>query len=653
MQVQSGQHWSCQLCVKLGKPEFSQHLFTNTGRASDKRDHRILIRKLTKDSQTLTSPMRQTFKFGHKNNSCQNTFFGWTQPPWRVPRLSSTSCAALLQAANSRRNVSSHHPQQPELEADELTFPTKNDWATPCPVKQLLGEVLPIWQPMLRPPTASDTLPPQNHHHPTTSHHVTNIQIRSQKQLMSKHIFWLNPTSVEGSKTFINELRSSATGNQFRLECVTTPPAPANTRSSSFGISNKERLSHSLPCETAPKRSSSNLAADASSTYGIRHTATTKQQSSYNIAPCDKHATFVTILFCPTGPACVVPRHPAIERAALQPQATSCPVHGQHSEHVPFCEAPWQKFLPGHPGAIHDPWSQHCYAAPATEFPRHRTTRTTRSHAPFARTFPSANETATTKCPQTSRVRDLNQTFCIQKFRDMHICSLDFKTMPWHAWFQNKTMPWHAWFQNKEFEFRTILCHWATLVQTTASLCGLNLGVARTIESSCIAVALHFNIQFPTQIAKCCKLHASHRSRRKHPQRYNEPNSLVTSTTSCTNLLHTRTIQCQEFVLRSLRPRLLRLTCKHHCRIDMQTEQWSLLWTLFFLCHVSHKSTALQTNADMITMQFSRSHGQPLQKPREVQQMLQIPVCQSSLVSRTFSVHIRIWCSLRAQCTCI
>ena len=71
----------------------------------------------------------------------------------------------------------------------------------------------------------------------------------------------------------------------------------------------------------------------------------------------------------------------------------------------------------------------------------------------------------------------------------------------------------------------------------------------------------HFNIQFPTQIGKkgsvpwCCKLHASHRSRRKHPQRYNEPNSLVTSTTSCTNLLHTRTIQCKEFVLRSLRPR--------------------------------------------------------------------------------------------------
>ena len=48
---------------------------------------------------------------------------------------------------------------------------------------------------------------------------------------------------------------------------------------------------------------------------------------------------------------------------------------------------------------------------------------------------------------------------------------------------------------------------------------------------------------------------------------------LITSTTSCTNLLHTRTIQCKECVVRSLRPRLLRLTSKNHCRIDMQTEQ--------------------------------------------------------------------------------
>ena len=76
--------------------------------------------------------------------------------------------------------------------------------------------------------------------------------------------------------------------------------------------------------------------------------------------------------------------------------------------------------------------------ASASEFSQHRMTRMTLSHAPFAQTSPSANETATTKRPQTSRVRDFKQTFCIQKFRDMHIYSLDFKTMPWHAWFQNK-----------------------------------------------------------------------------------------------------------------------------------------------------------------------------------------------------------------------
>ena len=63
-------------------------------------------------------------------------------------------------------------------------------------------------------------------------------------------------------------------------------------------------------------------------------------------------------------------------------------------------------------------------------------------------------------------------------------------SVPWccklHA--SHRSRRKHAWFQNKKFEFRTILCHWATLAQTTASLCGLNLGVARTIESSCIAV---------------------------------------------------------------------------------------------------------------------------------------------------------------------
>ena len=141
--------------------------------------------------------------------------------------------------------------------------------------------------------------------------------------------------------------------------------------------------------------------------------------------------------------------------------------------------------------------------------------------------------------------------------------------------------------------------------------CVVNLGVARTIESSCIAVALHFNIQFPTQIAKkgsvpwCCKLHASHRSRRNHPQRYNEPNSLVTSTTSCTNLLRTRTMQCKECVLRSLRPRLLRLTCKQHCRIDMQTEQWSSLWTYQFPHNAPNEPSSTRPSTDALASIFT------------------------------------------------
>ena len=101
--------------------------------------------------------------------------------------------------------------------------------------------------------------------------------------------FLLHPTSVEVAKTFINDLRSSATGNQFRLECVSTPPAVARTRSSSAGILYKARWSHSSPSETAPRWSSSNLAADASSTYSMEHTATTKQPSSYIFFPLLMH----------------------------------------------------------------------------------------------------------------------------------------------------------------------------------------------------------------------------------------------------------------------------------------------------------------------------------------------------------------------------
>ena len=44
---------------------------------------------------------------------------------------------------------------------------------------------------------------------------------------------------------------------------------------------------------------------------------------------------------------------------------------------------------------------------------------------------------------------------------------------------------------------------------------------------------------------------------------------------------------------------------------------------------ITHRSTTSQTNIGMITMQFSRSHGRPLQRPQEMQQMLKIFVCRS------------------------
>ena len=85
-------------------------------------------------------------------------------PPMEATRLSSTRCAALLQWASSCWIVSPHHPQQPGREAHPLISPTKHDGAIPHHVKQLLHEVLQIWQPVQlpdHPPTASNTVPPQ------------------------------------------------------------------------------------------------------------------------------------------------------------------------------------------------------------------------------------------------------------------------------------------------------------------------------------------------------------------------------------------------------------------------------------------------------------------------------------------------------------
>ena len=68
-----------------------------------------------------------------------------------APRLSPTRRAALQQCATCGWVVSPHHPQQPGAEAHLLIFPTEHYGAIPHHVKQLLREVLPIWQPMQLP----------------------------------------------------------------------------------------------------------------------------------------------------------------------------------------------------------------------------------------------------------------------------------------------------------------------------------------------------------------------------------------------------------------------------------------------------------------------------------------------------------------------
>ena len=62
--------------------------------------------------------------------------------------------------------------------------------------------------------------------------------------------------------------------------------------------------------------------------------------------------------------------------------------------------------------------------------------------------------------------------------------------------------------------------------------------------------------------------------------------------------------------------------------------------------NITHRSTTSQTNIGMITMQFSRSHGQPLQKPQEMQQMLRICVCRSLVFHKHDAIYMTYVISL-------
>ena len=121
-------------------------------------------------------------------------------PPMGATRLSSTHCAAVQLWATCCWVVSPHPLQQPGREAHLLIFPTKHDEATRHLVKQLLREVLPIWQPMQlphHPPTASNTLPPQK---TLILQHCTMWQTFN----FGSNTFWRIQASFGGTKTSIN-----------------------------------------------------------------------------------------------------------------------------------------------------------------------------------------------------------------------------------------------------------------------------------------------------------------------------------------------------------------------------------------------------------------------------------------------------------------
>ena len=71
----------------------------------------------------------------------------------------------------------------------------------------------------------------------------------------------------------------------YRLICASCTQFHVSLGMQAFQLPQAASSSHKL----LPRRSSSNLAADASSTYSIRHTATTKQPSSYKFVPLLMH----------------------------------------------------------------------------------------------------------------------------------------------------------------------------------------------------------------------------------------------------------------------------------------------------------------------------------------------------------------------------
>ena len=145
-----------------------------------------------------------------------------------------------------------------------------------------------------------------------------------------------HPTSLAGTKTFSNPWRSSSTVSHFPPARVSTPPATARARSSPLNICRSE---------TAPSRSSSNLAAATSYRPTACNTPQPQKKTSYKTAPCDEHTTsnkninLIKTHFRRTQPPLLAPRLSLTPHAAVLLSPMCHPLVSAHQPQQPESEA--------------------------------------------------------------------------------------------------------------------------------------------------------------------------------------------------------------------------------------------------------------------------------------------------------------------------
>ena len=431
------------------------------------------------------------------------------------------------------------------------------------------------------------------------------------------HIFF--KTTGQPAFTF-NELRSSATGSQASPDRVCTPAAVARTRSSSFRISSKERLSHSLPCATAPRRSSSNLAADASSTCGIRHTATTKPPSSYNFFPLLMHI------------------NETIPHRSTTSQTNVGMCNSQDLTDSPYrdlkrCNKCWRDLFV-------DPWhvTNMIWLNPTSVEGSKTFINELRSSARGSQASPdrvstpaavARTRTSSLPIPYKARLSHSSPSETAPRRSSSNLAADASSTCGIRHTATTK--------QPSPYNFFPLLMHINENITHRSTTSQTNMGMITMQFSRSHGQPL----QRPKEMQQMLKIFVC-RSLvcHKHDAMSHKHSNSITKTTHVTTHIlvepdlrgrfqdfHQRVAQ---LCYRQPLPVRLRLRTMEHTATTKQPSPYNFCPLLMHINEIiTHRSTTSQTKICMITMQFSRSHGQPLQRPKEMQHMLKRFVCRS------------------------